>query len=110
MTRICKLLRGGLAAVAILLLGFGVVRAASVPVGFTETIIPGPNGGSWTKAVGVTFDAAERMFVWELGGRVWIKGPTETNFTLLLDIREERAGEGLLGFALDPNFQANGYI
>jgi len=84
--------------------------AASVPVGFTETIIPGPNSGNWNKAVGVTFDTAERMFVWELGGRVWIKGPAETNFTLLLDIGEERAGEGLLGFALDPNFQANGHI
>src|SRR5438874_4893135 len=49
--------------------------AASVPPGFTETVIPGPAGGSWNEALGITFDNTGRMFIWERGGRVWIKDP-----------------------------------
>ena len=87
--------------------------AANVPAGFTETLIPGPNAGNWTEAVGVTFSAAGRMFVWERPGRIWFRDPGETNFTQLLDISEE-VGDwgdaGCLGFAVDPQFQVNGNI
>lgn len=84
--------------------------AANVPAGFTETVLPGPEAGAWGKVVGATFDGAGRMFVWENGGRIWIKVPAETNFTELLSIEEEQGDEGLLGFAVDPNFAANGHI
>ena len=64
-------------------------HASNVPAGFTETVVPGPFAGLWGKPVGSTFDATGRMFVWERLGRIWVKGPTETNFTQLLSIEEE---------------------
>ena len=89
------------------------LSAADVPPGFTETVIPGPFAGDWSSAVGVTFDATGRMFVWEREGRVWFKDPSDSSFSLLLDISEEVGAwddHGFLGFALDPNFRVNGYI
>ena len=89
------------------------LSAATVPPGFAETIIPGPSGGSWNSAVGITFDVTGRMFVWERDGVVWFKDPADASFTQLLNISDEVGSwsdHGLLGFALDPNFRINGYI
>ncbi len=89
------------------------LNAASLPAGFTETPVPGPSAGNWNEAVGITFNPAGRMFVWERNGRVWFRDASETNFTQLLDLSEEVADwgdHGCLGFALDPNFSVNGYI
>ena len=83
---------------------------AALPTGFSERVISGPSGG-WHEAVGVTFEATGRMYVWERGGRVWFKDPTDPTFTVLLDIREEVMpflDQGMLGFALDPAFRQNG--
>ena len=91
----------------------GIARAATFPPGFTETVIPGPNAGSWNEAVGITFDPAGRTFVWERAGRVWMKDTGATNFTQLLDISPEVGNwsdYGLTGFAVDPGFQTNGNI
>src|SRR5437899_1866481 len=63
--------------------------AATVPPGFSETVIPGPSGGNWNEALGVCFDANGRMYVWERAGRIWIKDPTDASPSLLLDISEE---------------------
>ncbi|MEY4385505.1 MAG: hypothetical protein RLY20_788 [Verrucomicrobiota bacterium] len=91
----------------------GQANGATVPAGFSETVIPGPGGGSWNEAVGVTFDAVGRMFVWERTGHVWMRGAGATNFTEIIDISEE-VGDwgdyGLVGFALDPGFISNGHI
>ena len=87
----------------------GNLSAATVPPGFTETIISGP----WTNAVGVAFENNGRMYVWEGTGQVWFKDPGDANYTLLLDIHDEvgKWGDhGMLGFALDPDFRVNGYI
>src|SRR5262245_55870296 len=87
-------------------------QAATVPPGFTETVIEAP-GGAWNQAVGMAFDSTGRMFVWERVGRVWFKDPADSNFSLLLDISDEVGvwqDHGLLGFALDPNFSATGRI
>ena len=60
-----------------------------------------------------------KMFVWEKNGKVHVSNWNNTTktydlqSTLVLDISEEEGdwGDyGLLGFALDPNFNANGYI
>ena len=93
----------------------GVPEAAaiSVPAGFTETVVPGPNAGAWNEAVGVTFNTTGRMFVWERAGRVWFRDPGETNFTQLLNLSEEVGNwgdHGCLGFTLDPDFNVNGNI
>ena len=74
-----------LAVVASGLILGGNLLAATVPPGFTETIVSGP----WTNAVGVAFETNGRMYVWEGTGQVWFKDPGDANYTLLLDIREE---------------------
>src|SRR5215471_5960943 len=91
-----------------LILG-GNLPAATVPAGFTETVISGP----WTNAVGIAFEANGRMYVWEGTGQLWFKDPGDANYTLLLDIHDEVGtwgDHGMLGFALDPEFLVNGYI
>ena len=85
------------------------LSAATVPPGFTETIISGP----WANAVGVAFESNGRMYVWEGTGQVWFKDPGDPNYTLLLDSHDEVGAwgdHGMLGFALDPDFRDNGYI
>ena len=87
--------------------------AATLPAGFTETILNGPAGANWNECVGMTFDDSGRMYVWERAGRVWIQEYGASSWSLLIDIGEEVGGWrdfGLLGFALDPNFRDNGYI
>jgi glucose/arabinose dehydrogenase len=90
------------------------VKASSLPVGFIETDI----ASNWDNPVGIAFgknSAAnkERIYVWERWGRVWIVEDGVKLAAPLLDIREETADYGdygLLGFALDPDFQENGYV
>ena len=87
----------------------GALSAATVPLGFTESPVPGP----WSDAVGTTFENNGRMYVWERTGKIWIKDPADGSPALLLDIHDEVGAwsdYGMLGFALDPNFRANGYI
>jgi PKD repeat protein/glucose/arabinose dehydrogenase len=82
--------------------------AQAPPSGFSTTTV----SSNWNEAVGLTFNkAGTHMFVWERPGKVW----TEANGqrTLLLDISEEVGAWrdlGLLGFALHPQFDTNGYI
>src|ERR1051326_2332046 len=100
---------GTIAAMIWLLVVQTNLSAASVPLGFTETPVPGP----WSDAVGTAFEANGRMYVWERTGKVWFQDAGETSPTLLLDISEEVGAwedHGMLGFALDPNFRVNGYI
>ncbi len=94
-------------------LAVGSLHAATLPAGFIETTIPGPNGGDWNEAAGILFDDNVRMYVWERSGRVWIQDDGDTTWSLLIDISDEVGAfndHGLLGFALDPNFVQNGYI
>src|SRR6476620_341680 len=89
--------------------GVRTIAAASVPSGFSET----PVSGTWSDAVGITFEPNGRMWVWERTGKIWIKDPSDSSPLLLLDIHDEVGAwedHGMLGFALDPNFRVNGYI
>ena len=82
-------------------------QAATLPQGFTEA----PIGGSWNEVVGITFADDGRTFVWERGGRVFLRHNDQWN--VIIDIREEVGGWrdfGLLGVALHPNFLSNGQI
>ena len=93
--------------------GGGTLHAASVPAGFTESVVSGPTAGSWNEALGLTFESTGRMWVWERGGRVWIKDPSDSGFSLLLDISEEVGNwddHGFLGLAIDPGFRVNGFF
>ena len=63
----------------------GALKASTVPSGFSETPVTGP----WDDAVGITFEANGRMWVWERTGKVWIKDPSDSSPLLLLDIHDE---------------------
>ena len=96
------------------LVAFGRVANAVVPAGFAEETI----GAGWSEAVGVAFGknasgAKDRLYVWERGGRVWIVEDGMKLAAPLIDISDEVGAwrdYGLLGFALDPGFQQNGFI
>jgi glucose/arabinose dehydrogenase len=87
----------------------GVSTAVAVPPGFSDVTI----NADFDQAVGVTFSADGRGYVWEKAGRVWLLENGEKSATPLIDISQEVGNWrdlGLLGFALDPNFASNGYI
>ena len=70
-------------------------------------------GGDWNQAVGLTFDAAGRAFVWEKRGRVWLVENGVKSQVPVVDLSGEVGdwqGFGLLGFALDPQFAINGHV
>ncbi len=82
--------------------------AQTLPTGFSSVTV----AAQWDEAVGITFNrTGSQMFVWERPGRVWVVENGQRS--LLLDIREEVGGwrdYGLLGFALHPQFDTNGYF
>jgi PKD repeat protein len=98
-----------------LLLGFVVclfigLPLAALPPDFVEERV----GGAWSEAVGLTFAADGRLFLWERGGRVWWIGADGHEHTEpFIDISDEVGAwrdHGLLGFALHPDFLQNGHV
>jgi PKD repeat protein len=89
---------------------FAPLRAAlALEPGFVEEDV----GAGWTEVAGLSFDANGRAYVWERAGRVWIVENGVKRATPLIDIHDEVGGWrdfGLLGFALHPNFEQNGWI
>src|SRR6218665_2987570 len=86
-----------------ILLFLSELSFAQLPSGFNDQLF----SGGWNQAVGFTFDANGRMYVWEKGGKVWIVENGVKRSQPFIDISEE-VGDwrdfGLVGFALDPNF------
>ncbi|MBC5994269.1 PQQ-dependent sugar dehydrogenase [Pontibacter cellulosilyticus] len=80
------------------------------PSGFVEEQI----GDNWEAAVGLAFSKdGNSMYVWEKAGKVWIVENGQKLPTPLIDISQEVGNwgdHGLLGFALDPNFESNGHF
>ena len=64
------------------------------------------------QAVGLTFsEDGTEMFVWERDGSSWVVKNNQKQ--LMIDISEEVLGfhdHGMLGFALHPQFNLNGYF
>lgn len=91
-------------------------NAQSVPTNFSTSNI----SSGWVEPVGVAFNkTGSKLFVWEKGGKVYLltRVGTTSSYTRqttpVLDISEEVGNwrdHGLLGFALDPNFDVNGLI
>ncbi len=79
-----------------------------------EDDISRPDGEPWAGVVGLRFtDDGQRLFAWEREGRVWIIDASDPVPDAFIDLREEVLAwrdHGLLGFALDPAFRANGYV
>ena len=90
--------------------------AQTFPTGFSASNV----GSGWVSPVGATFTRdGKKLFVWEKGGKVYVCNWDETNLvytkqpTPVLNISHE-VGDwrdfGMLGFALDPDFENNGNI
>lgn len=99
---------------AVLCAAFPAAKGAVLPEGFIEERV----GSGWAEPAGIAFGknadgSKDRAYVWEREGRVWIVENGEKLAEPLLDISQEVGGfrdMGMLGFALDPNFQANGFL
>ena len=92
-----------------MLLGLWTAPTFAQPPGFADQVYV----SGFDQAVGITFDANGRMYVWEKKGIVWIVENGVKDPTPLIDISEEVGNWrdfGLLGFALDPNFLSNGHF
>ena len=90
------------------------LNATALPPGFTEVNLPRPDGQAfWNEAVGIAFSESGRMFVWERGGKVWIVDEHAPVPQPILDLSDEVLAwrdHGMLGFALDPNFDQTGRL
>lgn len=83
------------------------VFAQQPPAGFSNVTV----GSDWVQPVGLTFTPNGRLLVWEKAGKIWLV--ENNNKFLMLDISEEVGDwhdHGLLGLALDPQFESNGYV
>ncbi len=87
----------------------GALSAQEAP-SWSETTIPGP----WELPVGITFDESGQGYIWDMVGEVFVLDTAGRVIQEpLLDIREEVSkwlDQGMVGFALDPNFLINGYF
>ncbi|MEP7164536.1 MAG: PQQ-dependent sugar dehydrogenase [Ferruginibacter sp.] len=87
---------------------------SQLPPGFSFTNI----SSGWVQPMGTAFNAdGTKLFVWEKAGKVYVCNWDGTTYvkqaTPVLDISPEVGNwrdHGLLGFALDPNFNTNGLI
>src|SRR5688572_8208523 len=93
------------------------VSAQTLPSGFFMSDVS--SGASWNAPVGAAFTTdGQRLFVWEKDGRVYVcNRETNGNYTkqsqAVSDISDEVGSWidfGLIGFALDPQFENNGYV
>ena len=92
------------------------VNAQTLPQGFFIRNI----GTGWNEPVGSAFNkSGTQLFVWEKGGKVFVCNYIAATNSYrkqakpVLDISHEVGNwrdHGLLGFALDPHFDRNGYI
>ncbi len=93
------------------------VSAQTLPEGFFISEVS--SGSTWNAPVGTVFSTnGQRLFVWEKDGRVYVcNRQADGNYTkqspAVLDISDEVGSwidHGLIGFALDPQFENNGFI
>jgi glucose/arabinose dehydrogenase len=84
--------------------------SSGLPPGFSESDI----GSGWNEVVGLAFSSdGARLYAVERGGTVWIVEDGVKQPTPFLDISDEVGAfrdVGMLGFALHPNFEQNGYV
>jgi glucose/arabinose dehydrogenase len=101
---------------SLLLDPFNLLQAQTLPAGFSISDI----GSGWNLPVGAAPSLnGQKLFVWEKDGRVYVCNWDAGNQQYVkqavpvLDISPEVGGWrdfGLLGFALDPDFNNNGFI
>ncbi|HTH06769.1 MAG TPA: PQQ-dependent sugar dehydrogenase, partial [Ilumatobacteraceae bacterium] len=105
-----KCSKQGRLAAAFAVCVLAAAAAHALPPGFVATEI----GGTWNEVSGIAWSAdGTRLYVVERGGKVWIVENGVRLPTPLLDISDEVAAwrdYGMLGFALHPNFDQNGFF
>jgi glucose/arabinose dehydrogenase len=95
-----------LLAISLLFAAFATTRAATLPVGFTETQISGLSGPT-----AMEFAPDGRLFVCLQGGQLRVIKNGALLPTPFVTLSVDNAGErGLLGVAFDPNFVANNFV
>jgi len=88
----------------VLLLVVNVARGATVPAGFTDTLV----AGGLTNPTAMALAPDGRIFVCEQGGTLRVIKNGVLLSTSFLTVTVDSAGErGLLGIAFDPNFVSN---
>src|ERR1051326_2448089 len=89
---------------SLVLTGASIVKGASVPTGFMDTLVA--NGLTNPTAMALAPDG--RIFVCEQGGKLRVIKNGALLATPFLTVTVDSAGErGLLGIAFDPNFVSN---
>ncbi len=92
-------------------------KSQTLPAGFIVT--NATTSVNWVQPVGAMFSkSGDKLFVWEKAGKVFVcikngAGDFVKQATAVLNIEEEVGNYndfGLLGFALDPQFESNGHI
>jgi glucose/arabinose dehydrogenase len=80
---------------------------ANLPSGFSEALF----GGGLVRPIAMEFAPDGRLFVSEQGGQLRVVRAGTLLPTPFVTLNVDSQGErGLLGVALDPNFQSNGYV
>lgn len=97
-----------LSAALFLLSGSGLpIAAATLPQGFTETQV----ASGLTEATAMQFAPDGRLFVCLQGGALRVIKDGTLLSTPFVTVSTESVGErGLLGVAIDPNFQTNNFV
>src|SRR5688572_13108225 len=90
-----------------------LLAAALCALAWPPGVIEVPIASGWQQPVGLCFRENGELFVWEKRGQVWKVENGVKAAQPLLNISEE-IGDwrdfGLLGFALDPQFESNGFV
>jgi glucose/arabinose dehydrogenase len=82
-------------------------RAATVPAGFTDTLV----AGDLSNATAMAVAPDGRVFVCQQGGALRVVKNGALLATPFLTVAVNASGErGLLGVAFDPNFNTNNYV
>src|SRR5678815_4791842 len=78
-----------------------------LPTGF----IAEPIGTGWVAPTGLAYIDDSRLLVCEKSGRVWlVANDVKKNLVLDLGLEALNNGDrGILGIAIDPSFETNGY-
>ena len=97
----------GLAACLLLSGGLLSLRAATLPAGFTETLV----GGGLSSPTAMEIAPDGRVFVCLQGGQLRVIKNGALLPTPFLTVTTDSSGErGLLGIAFDPNFTVNNFV
>ncbi|MFM2145843.1 MAG: hypothetical protein RL732_679, partial [Bacteroidota bacterium] len=97
-------------------LSFSALYGQTLPTGFTSSVV----SSGWVEPMGIAFTkSGTQMYVWEKAGKVYVSNydSISKNYnkqsTPVLDISQEVGNwsdYGMMGLALDPDYDTNGYI